>query len=85
MLDVRTNILLDKERYSLLLQHAKRSNTSIGELIRRAIDEKYKNSDKEIIRRRTEAFNKIMEIRKRTKLLPKNYDYKKLINWKRRY
>lgn len=69
MLNYRTNILLDKERQQLLLDIAKREKTSIGELIRRAIDRVYKKSDEEEIKRRTHVVNEILKLRKKIKPL----------------
>ena len=85
MLDVRTNVLFDKETYALLTRIARQEKKSIGKLVRHAVEKTYKDTDENIIRQRTEAFNEIMELRKKIKPLPKNFDYKKLINWKRRY
>lgn len=85
MLDVRTNILFDKETYQLLELKARLAGKSIGEMVRKAVQKTYKGTNEDVIRLRTEAFDEIMELRKQIKPLPKNFDYKKLINWGRRF
>lgn len=85
MLDIRTNILFDKETYQLLVSRAKIEKKSIGELVRKAVKKTYRESAKDIIRQRTEAFNEIMALRKKIKPLPKNVKIKDLINWGRKY
>lgn len=82
MLTVRTNVLLDEERHNLLVDAARREGTSIGEIIRQAIDEKLKRKNEEIIKQRTEAVNKILKLRKKIKPL-KGITARELIDYGR--
>lgn len=85
MLDVRTNILFDRETYKMLAAKAKMEKKSIGALIRTAVEKVYKKNNEEEIKRRTEVVKEIMEMRKKMKPLPKNVKIKDLINWGRKY
>ena len=82
MLSERTNLLLDEERKRLLEEIAKREKTSIGELIRRAIDRMYRKSGEEEIKRRTKVVNKIKALRKKMKPL-KGITIRELIDYGR--
>lgn len=82
MLTYRTNILLDKERQRILAEKAKRDNTSIGELIRRAIDIVYKSKDDETIKKRMKAIEKLYEFQKKIKPT-RGINYRKLIEYGR--
>lgn len=82
MLDVRTNILLDRQTHDLLTSIASSEKKSIGELIRSAIDAIYKKRDKEIIRKRTKAVQEIIALRKKMKPL-KGISFRELINYGR--
>jgi len=82
MLDIRTNILLDKETHNLLINIASREKKSIGELIRSAIDAVYKKRDEDIIRKRTRVVEKIKALRKKMKPL-KGITYRELIEYGR--
>lgn len=80
MLSKRTNILFDDELWAVLLAQSKIENSSVGELVRRAVVDKY--SKKEAIARRKEIFEQILRIRPaaaRGKI-----DYKELINYGRK-
>lgn len=82
MLTVRTNVLLDEERHNLLVDAARREGTSIGEIIRQAIDEKLKRKNEEIIKQQTEAVNKILKLRKKIRPL-KGVTARELIDYGR--
>lgn len=82
MLDVRTNILLDKETHRLLSSIAKSEKTSMGELIRKAIEKEYKKRDEEIIKKRMSAYKAILRLRKKFKPLGK-ITYRELIDYGR--
>lgn len=70
MLDIRTNVLLDEDRYKRLTEITRRNKTSLGAFIRQAIDEMLKQeSEKEILTQKREAYNAIMELRKKMKPL----------------
>jgi len=81
MLSRRTNILFDNELWAVLLAQSKVEKSSVGELVRRAVVDKY--SKKEVLARRKEAIAHILRIRPapaRGKI-----DYKELINYGRKY
>lgn len=81
MLTKRTNILFDEELWRTLVQLAKLNNTSVGKLIRDAVEEKYaKAADLE---QRRQAFEAILKIR--PKPVKGKIDYKALINAGRKY
>lgn len=69
MLTRRTNILFDEATYKLLTGKAREEKKSIGMLVREAVIDKYKKSDEEIIKQRTQAVEEIMRLRKRMKPL----------------
>lgn len=81
MLTKRTNILFNKELWAVLLAQSKEEKSSVGELVRRAVSDRY--TQKDVIARRKDAFEQVLRIR------PKEYhgkiDYKKLINYGRKY
>ena len=79
MLTKRTNILFDEEMWSRLKTLAKNQKTTVGKLIRNAVKETYL-SDKHL-RERASAINNIFKKRKKFKKI----DYKKLINYGRKY
>lgn len=82
MLNRRTNILLDEETHNLLVSIANRENTSIGDLVRRAIEKVYRQRDEEIIKRRTKVVQEIFKLREKMKPL-KGISYRELINYGR--
>lgn len=80
MLTKRTNILFDEELWRRLSDRAKREKTSVGNLVRKAVEKAYvQNEEKD---ERTKAFERILKIRKISK---KPIDYKALINYGRKY
>jgi len=76
MLTKRANILFDEELWKTLVNLAKVNSTSVGKLVRDAVEDKY--SRKEVLARRKKAFENILKAR------PKPYhgkiNYKELIN-----
>lgn len=82
MLDVRTNILIDRETHRLLTSLAYQEKTSIGALVRKAIEQVYKNRDKEIIKRRMKVVKEIFKLQKKIKPT-KGIDYRELIEYGR--
>ncbi|KKQ42919.1 MAG: hypothetical protein US60_C0010G0008 [Microgenomates group bacterium GW2011_GWC1_37_8] len=81
MLTKRTNILFDDELWELVTSVAKRENSSVGKVVRKAIRNTY--SEDEISKRRADACKKILAIR--PKPFPGKIDYKELINYGRKY
>lgn len=80
MLTKRTNILFDEKLWRELSARAKREKTSVGNLVRKAVEKAYvQNEEKD---KRTKAFERILKIRKMSK---KPIDYKALINYGRKY
>ncbi len=80
MLTKRTNILFDEKIFKYLILMARQNNTSIGELVRKAVIKVYiqENNDK-----KTEAFDKIINIRKTIKAI-NSAEIKELIDYGRR-
>ena len=63
MLIKRTQILFDKELWNTLVGISKRESISVGELVRRAVKEKYE-ADK-LLQKRREAVKGILDFRKK--------------------
>lgn len=80
MLTKRTNILFSQEQWKKIQNLARKQQVSIGSLVRKAIDQ-MEESD-EILKKREEAYDHILKIRKRQK---GKIDYKELINYGRKY
>ena len=79
MLGKRTNILFDKDVWKLLLRLAKSADTSVGDLVRSAVNDTYlPRFKKEKI---AMAISDIKSVRKTVE----RTDYKKLINYGRKY
>lgn len=80
MLTKRTNILFDQALWNRLAQLAKDMNTSVGKLVRDAVEEKYtEDKNLEKIRKACES------IEKHRKVFKGKIDYKALINYGRRF
>lgn len=80
MLNKRAHILFDQGLWDKLLKMAKEENTSVGEVVRSAVEEKL--SKEEEAERRIKAIDSILKHRKRLK---GKVDYKALINEGRRF
>lgn len=80
MLTKRTNILFEQELWDKLSLLAKESDVSVGELIRRAVKERYFEDN-----RQEEIAKAIQRIRALRKPQKKNINYKELINYGRRF
>lgn len=80
MLTKRTNILFDQALWNRLTQLAKSMNTSVGRLVRDAVEEKY-IQDKNLDRIKTACES----IEKHRKVFKGKIDYKALINYGRRF
>jgi len=79
MLTKRTNILFDQSLWEKLSDLARESGVSVGELIRRAVRERY------IENGRQEKIAKAIETIRALRKPQKNVNYKKLINYGRRF
>lgn len=81
MLTKRTNILFDKATWDKLNKLAKAENTSMGKIIRTAIDERWER-EKEL-----EGRKKVIEsiLKHRPQPFKGRIDYKALINAGRKY
>lgn len=79
MLNKRTNLLFDKDLWRILVALAQEENTSVGDLVRKAVRHVYveRRGDE----RRKSACLKILAVRKRQS----GIDYKALINYGRRH
>lgn len=63
MLIKRTQILFDKELWNTLVELAKEKKTSVGELVRRAVREKYEED--KLLNKRKKAVEAIRAFRKK--------------------
>ena len=63
MLNKRTQILFDKELWQILVDLAKAKKTSVGELVRAAVREKYE--EEKLLNKRKEAVEAIIAFRKK--------------------
>lgn len=79
MLTKRTNILFEEKTWKELSMIAKRENTSVGELVRTAVEEKY---SEDVLEKRRLAAEAILK--HRPKPVKGRIDYKALINAGRR-
>ncbi len=81
MLTKRTNILFDEELFRYLVVLANKNNTSVGDLVRKAVVKVYyqENNDK-----RTNTYNKILFLRKNIKKIS-NSEIKEFIDYGRKY
>ena len=81
MLNKRTNILFDEKIFNYLAMLANKDNTSIGDLVRKAVIKIYiKGTDE----KRTNAYNNALSLRKGIKKIsPK--EIQELINYGRKY
>jgi len=82
MLNKRTNFLLKKETWDSLKSISKDKNTSIGDLIRRAIEEVYFKENINEVKRK--AIENTIKVRRVIPNIAK-YSYKDLINEGRKY
>lgn len=80
MLTKRTNILFDNELWDLLTSVARREKSSVGEVVRRAVNKAYK--DDNVIDQKKKAFETIKKFRVKQEGI---LDYKTLINEGRKY
>lgn len=81
MLTKRTNILFDEKLWKELSNRAKRERTSVGKLVRKAVEKAYVEVEDEALKKRREAIDEIFRIRKRVK----GINYKEYINYGRKY
>lgn len=81
MLTKRTNILFNEELWGILVKIAQVNDTSVGELIRQAVSEKYQETVN--LEKRRQAIENILKIR--PKPIKGKIDYKALINAGRKY
>ena len=75
MLTKRTNILFEEELWKTLVKLAQFKNTSVGELVRNAVSEKY--TQKMDLEKRRQTVDWILKHRK---IIKGRIDYKELIN-----
>jgi hypothetical protein len=80
MLTKRTNILFDNDLWDLLTSVARREKSSVGEVVRSAVNKVYRGDN--FIEQRKRAFETIKKFRVTQK---GTVDYKALINEGRKY
>ena len=76
MLTKRTNILFEEDQWRTLVALAIKEGTSVGDLVRSAINEKYFSASKK--QKRQDAYQEILKIRKVAK---GRINYKELIDY----
>ena len=81
MLTKRTNILFDEVLWKQLVKLSETKKTSVGQLIREAVQEKYQAAVD--LEKRRQAIENILKIR--PKPVKGKIDYKALINAGRKY
>jgi len=85
MLTKRTNILFDQKTWDMLMGLAHEKDYSVGELVRRAVIEKYMNEEQIILKERAEAIEQINRIRKQIKHKFTREEIKESIEYGRKY
>lgn len=85
MLTKRTNILFDQKTWDMLISLAHEKKYSVGELVRRAVKEKYLNEEQIILKQRAEAIEQINSIRKQIKHKFTREEIKESIEYGRKY
>lgn len=81
MLNKRAHILFDEKLWKKLSEDAKENNTSIGAIVRQALENRYQ--DQEYLKKRAAAIKHTLKIR--PKPFKGRIDYKELINAGRKY
>lgn len=81
MLTKRTHIMFDQELWEKLARLSKAQNTSVGKIVRDAVEEKLEQ--KKIFAQRAKAIEDIKKIR--PKPFKGKIDYKELINYGRKF
>lgn len=67
MLTKRTNILFDQKTWDMLVGLAESRGSSVGELVRIAVKEKFENEHERKIKQRADAVGRIIALRKKIK------------------
>lgn len=81
MLNARTNIVFDPNILLFLKQLAKKKKTSVGKLVRTAVEKEYYSEQKKQDEQIAKAVKKILKIRK----VIKGINFKEYINYGRKY
>jgi len=81
MLTARTNIVFDPNVLSYLKQLARSKKTSVGKLVRKAVEKEYYSEQKKRDEQIAETGKEILKIRK----VIKGINYNELINYGRKY
>lgn len=84
MLTKRTHILFDEETAHMLASLADRKQTSVGDLVRRAVEKAYRIEKKQVLNQRKKAVRQLFAWQKKIGTF-KNIDYRALIEHGRRY
>ncbi|MBP9691592.1 hypothetical protein KBD81_05945 [Candidatus Woesebacteria bacterium] len=85
MLTKRTNILFDQKTWDILVGLAREKEYSVGELVRRAVKEKYLNEEQITLKQREEAIKQINSIRKQIKHKFTREEIRESIEYGRKY
>lgn len=82
MLTKRAQILFDEKLWNQLTNRARRQKTSVGKLVRKAVEKAYTEVEDKELKMRQKAIDEIFKIRKVSKT---PIDYKALIDYGRKY
>ncbi len=85
MLNKRTHILFDQETFITLQMIARKDNTSIGDLVRTAVQKIYCDMPENQWERKKQAFEELKKWRSQFKPFKGRIDYKALIEDGRKY
>jgi predicted DNA-binding ribbon-helix-helix protein len=83
MLDVRTNVLFEREDYQELKRISKEQGVTVGELVRKAVRKEYRLENVDASRQ--QLLGDIKALRKKVGISQAPVDYKALINEGRKY
>lgn len=84
MLNKRTQILFDEKTFTFLTLLASQYNSSVGALVRRAVNKVYLNEETSQKTAQKSAFEEIIKLRKTIKPIS-DKEIKELINYGRKY
>jgi hypothetical protein len=85
MLNKRVQILFNEDDYVGLAEIARGEDTSVGELVRKAVKKEYFPDRERELALRKKTYDGVMELRKIIGVSKSKIDYKELINYGRKW
>jgi hypothetical protein len=85
MLSKRVQILFDEDDYVSLAKIAKGEDTSVGELVRKAVKRQYLTDREKELALRQKSYEDILAWQKKIGISKTRIDYKELINYGRKW